>query len=188
MTGLLALLILVTSSSAQTKRLDTVFAAMENRMYRQSDYWWDDGDFPRCVQLLRFMFRLFPKEYEIATDLGWMLENIERNDEALVTYKAFRQENPGNAEAAFPEANFYFMKKQYDKVWPIIAPTLKGNPHPNSYRICAHSYERTDKLKESKAVWEALLNRFPDDGPAKVNLNRVNAKLAGDKSPNLKRG
>lgn len=180
--GILFVVCLSPLSLAQQKkpsaRVEAVFAAIENRMYRQSDYWWDDGDFNRCVNLLRFMFRMFPGEYEIATDLGWMLENIERYDEALKTYQDFRSLNPGDAEAAFPEANYYFAKKQYDKVWPILAPTLAKKPHPNSFRICAHSYERTGRLKESKAVWELLLKQVPDDGPAKVNLKRVTDKIA----------
>jgi len=172
----------VASAPAQKSgnpRVDAVWAAVHNRMYRQSDYWWEDGDFPRCVNLLRFMFRTMPGDYEIATDLGWMLENIDRYDEAAEVYQDFYTLNPKDPEAAYPIANYYFTKKQYEKAYTILDPTLKmqPHPHPNSFRVCAHSYERAGKLQDSKRVWNMLLKLTPNDGMAKANLARVEGKI-----------
>ena len=170
------------AQQSSQERIETILNAAQNRMYRQSDYWFEDGDFPRCINLLRFMFRAWPSHYEISTDLGWMLENVENDAEALKVYKEYRKLNPDDPEAAYPEANYYFLKKQYEKVPPIIDPTLAKKPHPNSFRICAHAYERTGKFADSKRVWEMLLKLTPDDGPAKVNLKRVEDKIkAGGK-------
>lgn len=162
-------------------RVDAIWNHAADRINTQNDVWFEDGDFPRVINLCKVMYALYPSDYEVATNLGWMLENIEKHDEALAVYIKFRTENPNDPDSAWPEANFYYMKKAYQKVPPILEPTLKmaRKPHPNSFRTLAHSYERMNQLQDSKRVWQALLQHTPDDAPAKNNLNRVEQKLRG---------
>lgn len=148
-------------------------------MARQVDVWFKEGDYPRLIQLLRFRIEVYPNDYDLATDLGWMLESVERKTDALEVYRRYAKLNPNDPDAPFPEANHYFKLKQYDKVPPLIEPSLDKRPHPNSYRILAHSYERSGKLKDSKRVWELYLSRHPDDETAKNNLKRVVDKIGG---------
>ena len=166
------------------KRIAVIWTAAENRMVRQSDFWFESGEFLRSINLLRVIYYLNPTDYEIATDLGWMYENVDRYPEALKIYQEFRKNNPKNPDAPYPEANYYFVKKQYDKVYPLLLPSLANKPHPNSFRICAHSLDRSGKLKESKAVWEALLKLSPEDRMAEANLRKVENKI--NKGGNLK--
>lgn len=178
----LTLGVLTASGYAQApdpQRIDAIWGAVNERIARQADSWFDEGDYPKVVQLLRMHYSLEPSDYEIATNLGWMLENIERREEALSVYISFRKGNPKNPDAAFPEGNFYYMKKAYAKVPPIIEPTLKEHPHPNSYRILAHAYDRMKMYADSKRVWEAYLAEHPDDAAAKANLTKVEKKLSG---------
>jgi hypothetical protein len=86
--------------------------------------------------------------------------------------------NPQDPDAAFPEANFYFMKKAFAKVPVLLEPAIVKKPHPNSYRILAHAYDRLKMYGDSKRVWQLYLKRFPDDGAAKQNLKRVSDKLS----------
>lgn len=164
----------------QTPHESVIWDTIHNRFVSQLDYWFDDGDYPRCIQLLRVMYGLDPDDYESATDLGWMLENIEQYDEALSVYVKFRKENPTDADAPFPEANFYFRQKLFAKVPPLLDPSLTLKPHPNSWRILAHSYEKLGMFGDSKRVWTGYLKLHPDDEPAKLNLKRVEGKIGSD--------
>jgi tetratricopeptide (TPR) repeat protein len=180
-----ALLTLCAATSAQpdTKRIDAIWSAANERIGRQTDAWFKAGDFPRTIQLLRFHYNMHPKDYEIATNLGFMLENIEQDDKALAVYIQLRNVNAEDPDSAWPEANFYFKKKAYAKVPPILEPTIKDHdPHANNYRTLAHSYERMNMLADSKRVWELYISKHPDDLTAKANLNRVLKKLK-DGSP-----
>lgn len=179
--SLLPLLAAACISTAPQDRTAQVWQFAEQRAQRQLDIWFKNGDFPRCVQLLNFRAKLFPSNYVISTDYGWMLENIDEAPRALQEYVRFRKQNPADPDGAYPEANYYFMRKQYDRVPPLLEPTLAKRPHPNSYRLLAHSYERLGKLSESARTWRALLARTPDDGAAKNNLSRVE-KLLGQPS------
>ncbi len=148
-------------------------------MARQVDVWFKEGDYPRLIQLLRFRIEVYPNDYDLATDLGWMLQNVERRPDALEVYRRYAKLNPNDPDGPFPEANYYFQQKEYDKVPPLLEPTLSMKPHPNSYRILAHAYERSGKLQDSKRVWELYLSRHPDDETAKNNLKRVIGKIGG---------
>lgn len=176
--GLLAACAASMAQTPDAKRLNEVWEAANNRIVRQCDAWYKDGDFPRTVQLLRFHYALDPSNYEIGTNLGWMLENIDQYDDALAIYIELRTNNPTEPDDAWPEANFYYAKKAYGKIPPILEPTIKGHdPHPNNYRTLAHAYEKLNLLADCKRVWELYLSRHPDDGAAKVNLDRVLKKL-----------
>lgn len=184
---LLALAMLVVAGSAvakggvppwrQDQRSQTIWNAAHNRFVDQLDYWFEDGDYPRCIQLLRVLNDIEPDNYDIATDLGYMLESTEEPDAALAVYVRFRKENTSNPDSAFPEANFYFKTKSFAKVPPLLEPTLTQKPHPNSYRLLGHSYEKLGLLADSKRVWTQYLTVNPNDEAAKNNLRRVNDKI-----------
>lgn len=161
----------------QEQRSQAIWYSAHNRFVDQLDYWFEDGDYPRCIQLLRVLNDIEPDNYDIATDLGYMLESTEEPDAALAVYVRFRKENRTNPDGAFPEANFYFKTKSFAKVPPLLEPTLSQKPHPNSYRLLGHSYEKLGLLADSKRVWTQYLAVNPSDEAAKNNLRRVNDKI-----------
>lgn len=162
-------------------RVEGMWISAVLRLERQNDFWFKNGDFPRAIQNLKFQAAIFPSNYDIVTNLGWMLENVEDNADALAIYIQFRENNPDNPEAYYPEAEYYFRKKAYDKVPVLIEPSLKvgKGPTPNSYRILAHAYEKIGLLADSERVWKAYIARDPSDLTAKANLDRVEKKLHG---------
>lgn len=164
--------------AGESGRLAAIWDAAEERMARQADAWFKDGDYPRVIQLLRFRGELYSGDEEANSDLGWMLENVEEDAEALRVYQAFRRRNPQNPDAPWLEANFRFRKKDYAPIPALLEPTIARKPHPNSYRTLAHAYERTNRLADSERIWTTYLARFPDDETAKANLRRVKEKRA----------
>lgn len=163
----------------QDDRQQAIWDAYDSRMTQQIDRWFNDGDFPRCIQVLRLNHVINPADYETTTDLGWMLGNIERPDEELQIYIDYRKAYPNYRDAALPEATFYFMKKMYDRIPAILEPKLEQKPHPNNYRILAHAFEKLGQYDKSVATWETYIKLMPSDETAKNNLNRVRKKLEG---------
>jgi tetratricopeptide (TPR) repeat protein len=180
----LGFLALSASSGAQvvdTKRVDEIWSIAQDRMVRQNDIWFDGGDYPRIIQCLRFQHAIFPSDYDVATNLGWMLENVEEWDMALAVYIEYRNQNPNDPDAPYPEAYFYFSKRAYDKIPPLLEPTLNKKPHPdpNTFRTLAHAYERLNLYTDAQRVWKAYLALAPNDAAAKANLAKVERKLKG---------
>jgi predicted Zn-dependent protease len=150
-------------------------------MDQQMDVWFDDGDYPAAIQMLRVTAEARPKDYDTITNLGWMLENIEEWDAAEAVYKRYERENVSDPDGALPIADYYFRRKKYEPIPALLSPKIAmgKKPHPNVYRILAHAYEKTGKLAESQQTWKAYIALAPGDLTAKVNLNRVEKKLAG---------
>lgn len=169
-----------TGKQPEADRTSKIWEIADNRSVLISDIWFKDGEFPKCIQLLKFRAELWPSDYEVYTDLGWMQENIHHWDEALATYVRYRVQNPANKEAPYPEAQFYFLKKAYAKVPPLLEPTLAAKPHPDTFRILAHSYERMGLLTDSLRVWKQYIAFSPNDDAAKNNLVRVESKMKGN--------
>jgi tetratricopeptide (TPR) repeat protein len=179
--ALLALAPACFSQAGDTPRLRSIWHTARLRMEKQNDRWFEEGDFPRAIQSLRLMAQIFPHDYEIATNLGWMLENVEEYDEALSAYVRYLRDNPNDPDASFPQASFYYRRKLYAKVPPLLEPSLKlgKKPHANSYRLLAHSYEKLELLKDARRVWEMMIRAYPQDRAAKANLDRVIKKAGG---------
>lgn len=164
------------TADAATKR---VMEAADQALATQLDIYFDGGDFPRTIELLRARYELHPTSYERATDLGWMLENLERYDQALAVYARYRREATADPNRSLPEADFYFRKKLYPRIPALLEPAVgHSGVHPNLYRVLAHSYDRLGQFADSVRVWEIYIKLQPEDGAAKLNRDRVKAKIA----------
>ncbi|MHB8635716.1 MAG: hypothetical protein ACYC96_04500 [Fimbriimonadaceae bacterium] len=171
----------VARGPVQPDRTDLILEMVRGRATQQHDAWFDDGDFPRAIQSLRVLHELFPHDYGLETDLGWMLENVEDYGGAIAVYVSYRKAFPKDPEAYYPEAELYFREHLYAKVPPLIEPSMRlgQRPQANSYRILAGSYERLGLFKDSERVWDTYLAFAKDDGQAKVNRARVEKKRTG---------
>ncbi|RYG22600.1 hypothetical protein EON82_16640 [bacterium] len=164
--------------AAPPSRVDTILDFANDRMSTQIDVLFEDGDYPAVISLLRVQAEAYPSDYDVWTNLGWMQENIQAWDTALATYARYRRQNAGDPDASLPEATFYFNRRLFSKVPPLMEPAIKGKCHPNAFRILARSYEKQEMLTDAARVYKALIARAPNDGAAKANLKRVEGKLA----------
>ena len=155
-----------------------IMSVAGDRMVHQEDIWFQDGEFPTDIQVLRVEAEMYPADYDIWTNLGWMQENVHDWDGALSTYVRYRRSNPNEPDAALPEAFYYQSKKLYAKIPALLEPEIKHACHPNNFRILASAYEKQGMLADSERVWKIYLQRDPTDGAAKHNLDRVEKKLA----------
>lgn len=178
--ALVAALGLAAFAAAQKSpsRVDAILDIANSRMSTQIDVLFDDGDFPATISLLKLQAEMYPADYDVWTNLGWMQENVEMWDSALATYVRYKRQNPKDPDAALPEATFFYNRKLYTKVPPLLEETIKGKCHANAYRILARSYEKQDMLTDAVRVYKALTVRDPSDLTAKANLKRVEGKLA----------
>lgn len=163
----------------QGDRVTAIWDAAAARLSRQGDIWFDTGDFPRAIQLLKFQLAIDPIDYENVTNLGWMLENINEFPAALKIYEDFRRASPDDPDSSFPEAYYYFAKRQYAKVIPLIESRLSKIPQANAFRILARSYENLKRYSDAIRVLKLQIANHPEDGAAKANLKRVEKKAAG---------
>lgn len=169
------------SAPQSTGRDAAIWSYARVRMQQQMDVWFDLGEFPKVIQVLRVEREVAPADYDVVTNLGWMLENVQDYDSARAEYRRYLKDNPNDSDAALPLAQQYFLKKEYTAVPELLEPFINRTPppHPNVYRILANSYERMKKYGESVRVWKTYLKVAPDDLTAIKNLKKVEDKRKG---------
>jgi tetratricopeptide (TPR) repeat protein len=179
--SLISLFILAGNQPADIafQRTNLIWDAAYSRMAAQTDYWFKNGDFPRSIQQLKFTYELDPHDYHIASDLAWMLENIEEYEEAEAVYARYIRDNPGDPDRALPPAQSAFNNKEYAKVIALLEPVLSDQAHPNVFRLLAHAYNRTEKFKDALRVWDWYLRLHPGDEAGKRNRDNVAKKIGG---------
>ncbi len=171
-----ALLVLaaVCAFGQQSSAMDEIDGAFASRMTQQSDKWFEDGHFPVILQMLRVKQEWHPLDEETATDLGWMYKNVERHDLEWLTYMRYSKRNPTDKDHLYPLANFYYLARSYVNVVATLSGIERQNPppHPNSFRMLAHSYAKLGLHKDSLRVWDAYIKIAPDDLQAKNNRQK----------------
>lgn len=177
---LLVLPLLARPVEVDPARERAIWNAAARRFQERTDVWWEEGDYPRIIQLLRFQVALDPKDYERLDDLAWMLNNVEDTAGALALYVRMTRRFSDSPDGPISEAEFYFHRRAYAKVPPLLEPVIERGPQPNIYRMLAHSYERMGLLADALRVWDLYLAKSPDDAAAKNNRERVKRKLAGE--------
>jgi tetratricopeptide (TPR) repeat protein len=164
------------AAKAAPSRMAVILDSISSRMSRQHDIWFDLGEFPKDIQLLRMEAELEPSDYDTWTSLGWMQENILLYPDAEATYQRYRTLNPHDPDRSLPIAEYWFRKRNFTEAIKQIEGDLGRKVHPNAFRIVANSYDRLKKYPDSIRVWNAYLKRAPNDLSAKANLNRVEKK------------
>ncbi len=165
---------------SSSSREAEIWGAFNDRLTTQIDVWFKDGEFLKAIQIIGAQYELDPKDYEVATNLAWMLENVEEWDKGLAVYKRYAKDNADSPDAFQPLAESYFLKRKFTEAIAVLSPIVGKVPklHPNMYRMLGTSYERVKKYKEAIPIWEMYIKLAPNDGQAKVNLERVKSKLA----------
>jgi tetratricopeptide (TPR) repeat protein len=163
-----------------TSLVSEIWDHVDSRVIRELDESFEVGDFPFVVDLLKVQYTYQDRDYETLTNLGWMLENIERYSEAEALYAQYKNESPKDSDSAYPLGFFYYTKKRYEECIKALEPTIsfKQAPHPNTFRVVAKSYERLKKYKDAIRVWEIQRKSYPNDDATRVNIERVKAKIA----------
>jgi tetratricopeptide (TPR) repeat protein len=164
--------------------MDRILISSVNRTGMQKDYLFDDGDFPRVINILRWQCDMLPTGYELWTDLIWMYGNVEDRENQLGTAIEFRTLNPKWAEAWYPEAEIHYLRRNFIRVIPLLeTSTSLGSAHENNYRLLAQAWRRLGFTREAIRVWEKMLEAYPNDVRARAQLDRAKAELAAPPKP-----
>ncbi|MEA2552719.1 MAG: hypothetical protein QOJ65_895, partial [Fimbriimonadaceae bacterium] len=119
-----------TQQLTEQQRLDSIWYGATERMSQQVDAWYGSGDYLRCIQLLKLETAIFPYDFDNTDLLGWFQESTDDEPGAIATYIAFRANNPNDPDGPYMEAAYYFRKRLYAKVPPLLEPIVAQKPHP----------------------------------------------------------
>ena len=163
---------LVAAPSASSQS-DEIISEADGYLIQVADQKFKDGEWESLLPILRFRVELYPADYDAVTDLGFILENGRKADDALAVYAKYRAAAPTDVDRFLPEATLYFGKKNWAKVVETLAPIAETKCHPNNLRMLARSYEKLGNLEKAESTYAEIFKRNPKDGAARVNVDRI---------------
>lgn len=178
--GLAALTVGVTAQDdADARAMREAMTAYENRLIAESDNQFDIGDFPTAASILRLQFESDPQDYETATNLIWMYGNMSDDRMEIAMAIRYRDLNPTDPEALYPEAEYYYKHKLYVKAIPLLekAIAMPGGKHMNSYKLLAQCWRRIGSLRQALRVWQELDKVMPGDAKTQADIQQAKKQL-----------
>jgi tetratricopeptide (TPR) repeat protein len=163
---LTAALVLVAPVRAQDNdRVNQILMHAEIRASNEADAAFELGDYPTIIQNQKIRFELSPSDFDLATNLVWMLGNIENDGESLAYAKRYRILNPGSPDKGFAEAELYTRWKMYSRIPAVLEPDIKmvPPPHRNSFTMLSQAYIRMKMWEDAVRVLDVAIKHYPDE-------------------------
>jgi Flp pilus assembly protein TadD len=157
---------------------EVVLGEVVDRLWSRGDFYWHEGRYEERVALDRLLIRMEPRFIEPYGTAGWLLDSMDRDEEALDLYRQAVAVAPQRWETHHDLGMFYYQHKEY----PAAANAFRrgtqqqGAPH-YVWKMLAHACERMGELEKALAAWEAAARVAPNDPAVAPNLQRVRARL-----------
>ena len=152
---------------------DELWQEAADVLISESDWWWHQGDFEQVIRCREAALFLDPGDVKNYSGIAWLQWNRGRDNEAIRTLKRGVKAAPSDPDAHFELGFHYYRTNRYAPAEePLRRAVELGGDHL-ARRAFAHCLEKLGKLRESLEQWEAIVAARPDDGAARVNLERV---------------
>jgi hypothetical protein len=177
-----ATLALVPPVRAQDRdRVSEILMHAETRASNEADSAFQLGDYPTIIQNQKIRFELAPWDFDLATNLVWMLGNDDNDGESLAYAKKFRLLNSSNPDKGFAEAELYTRWKMYARIPAVLEPDIKmvPPPHRNSFTLLSQAYIRMKLWEDAVRVLDVAIKHYPDEAIFVRNRARALEAIGG---------
>lgn len=164
---------------ATRKKLDYVADRIQDQSVIAADYYWHKGVHHWMMGMLFFLIELDPKDVELYSGLGWILDSNDMPDRALEVYERGIKANPTKFDNYYDAGFFHYQKKNYEKAADYARQAVSKGAPAVVYKLLAHSYEKMKNYEKALEVWEQIRKLTPDDVAIDHNVKKLKALMTG---------
>ena len=148
----------------QQIQVDGIITAVVDRLWRQTDVDWHEGDYPRIVALDRIITEADPQFLEAYSNGGWLMDSLGRTKDAEAYYTLGTRRNPHAAYAFWNLGFFYFNSTHnyYAAARAFAIDTEQVDADLNDWKMLAHSQEKAGQWDDAVATWRKIKTRWPN--------------------------
>ena len=168
------------SSNAQgavssSDNVDSIIDRVFERLVVTTDRHWHKGEYNHMVNLFRMEVVAHPDNVEAYSSAGWLLWSMDRDAEAIAMYEEGIKSNPNTSFMYDELGQYYFQrKKDYPRAITYYEKAVEfKDVHFSTLHMLAHAYEKTRQFDKALVIWKRTTADYPNDQPAKVNMERV---------------
>lgn len=164
--------------ASSATQVQGVLDEVVDRLWTRADWYWHEGRYEERVAVDRLILTMQPRFVEAYGTAGWLLESLGREAEALALYRQGVAVAPERWDTHHDLAMYYYQHKDYASAAEAFRnATQQSGAPPYVWKMRAHALERSGKLAEAVAAWEAAGKIAPNDGAVWSNLRRIRARL-----------
>ncbi|MFP4248756.1 MAG: HEAT repeat domain-containing protein [Armatimonadota bacterium] len=154
--------------------LDDIIFNFTTYMVGETDWWWHAGHYEQIIRGNETIVWLDPEFLDGLTNSAYLYWSLERDVEALATYRRAVSMHPDEWEAHFELGFFYFnAQRRFADAVPLFKRARELGAPPERARLHAHALEKSGRVDEAYEVWRELVANTPDDPVARQNLQRL---------------
>jgi len=146
-------------------------------LWLMSDRYFHIGDYESAVRMHYGSIALDPHFVEAYSVAAWLLDSMDRTQEALLLLENGFKINKSSYQIPFDIGFILTRHKKFEEAvkWYEIASAL---PAPFWVKhALAKAYERVGRLEDALRVWRERLNEAPEDAVVKRNYERLKKML-----------
>jgi tetratricopeptide (TPR) repeat protein len=165
------------------EKLEDVFADVANNLRMQSDEYFHEGDYERAISAMRLIAEMDPTDDQAYAVASWLLDSEGKEAEGIALLELGLARNKDRYELYAELGQRYFHMERYAEAARYFQSALKFKDCPVMYwHMLAHSYEKSGLLEKCIETWQHAGELEPGSVVVKNNLERVQKKLAEERS------
>ena len=167
----------------QQIQVEGILGGAVDKMWRQTDNYWHNGDYPRIVALDRIITEADPQFLEAYSTGGWLMDSLGRTQDAQAYYTLGTKNNP-HAAYAFWTLGFFYFNTAHD--YPAAARAFRKDTEQvdadlNDWKMLGHSEEKAGQWDAAVATWRQIKARWPNGMSVDRLLREAEEKRAQEK-------
>jgi tetratricopeptide (TPR) repeat protein len=151
------------SPAVQQIQADGIVSGVVDTLWKQTDVYWHQGDYPRNIAIDRIITEADPAFLEAYATGGWLMDSLGRTKDAEAYYTLGTRNNP-HAAYAFWSLGFFYFNTPHD--YPAAARAFRSavqqpDANLNEWKMLAHSYEKAGEWDNAVSTWLQIRARYP---------------------------
>jgi len=148
----------------QQIQVEGIVGGTVDKLWRQTDIYWHEGDYPRIIALDRVITEADPQFLEAYSTGGWLMDSLGRTKDAEAYYTLGTRNNP-HAAYAFWNLGFFYFNTTHNYAAAARAfgqDTEQVEADLNDWKMLAHAQEHAGQWDAAVATWHKIKARWPN--------------------------
>ena len=143
------------------------------RLWEESDEHFHQGEFERCVEIMRQIVEIAPDDYEAYSVGSWLMENDFRDAEAEAFLRKGLDNNPDAYDMYFYLGYFLYMHERYSEAAELLETAASFDCPFFVRHVLAHAYELAGRTSDSLQIWLEMESIEPESGVPGLQIDRI---------------
>jgi tetratricopeptide (TPR) repeat protein len=142
-------------------------------LWQLDDYYWHQGQYERCIAILRLITQLDPHDTDAYGSGAWLMQNQLRDGEAELFLLEGLRNNQDVYDIYFELGFFCYLHERFEEAISYLENALCLDPPARVYHLLAHCYEHVGDIAQAINVWTICESAEPENLVPYIQIDRI---------------